>query len=245
MKILKSLLLISLMSTCVYSSAADKILIFSKTAGWKHKSIPQGILAITEIAKAHQVQVDATKDAESFNQANLEQYAAVVFLSTTGDVLNEQQQKAFEKYIQGGGGFAGVHSATDTEYDWPWYNGLVGAYFETHPSKPSVRKGKAIVINQQHPSTVDLPKVWVRNEEWHEFRDFNTDVTVLINIDETTYKKPNEKPLSEPRPIAWFHNYDGGKAFFTAMGHPKESYAEPLFRKHLWGGISSVMRPTK
>ena len=110
--------------------AEELVLVFSKTAGFRHDSIDEGIAAVCELAGAEGIAVDATEDAANFTAEPLGEYDAVVFLSTTGDVLNAEQQAAFEAYIQGGGGFAGIHAASDTEYDWPWYGDLVGAYFQ-------------------------------------------------------------------------------------------------------------------
>lgn len=213
-------------------SAPTKVLIFSKTAGFRHDSIPDGIAAIRQLGQQNGFDVDATEDSSSFNDANLSGYQAVVFLSTTGDVLDGNQQAAFERYIRGGGGFAGVHSATDTEYDWAWYGGLVGAYFQSHPN---IQRAAVRVENTVHPSTAGLPAVWERNDEWYNFR-FNPRgrVQVLAGLNETTYSGGT---MGADHPICWCQLYDGGRSWYTAGGHTRESYSEPLFRQHLLGGI--------
>ncbi|HEX8532076.1 MAG TPA: ThuA domain-containing protein, partial [Cytophagales bacterium] len=160
-----------------------KVLVFSKTKGFRHSSIPQGIAAIQKLGQEHNFTVDTTENAGRFTEDNLKQYAAVVFLSTTGDVLNPVQQADFERYIQAGGGYVGIHAATDTEYGWPWYNKLSGAYFASHPGNPNVQQGTAHVINRKHPSTKGLPKKWTRTDEFYDFKSFNPDVKVLIKID--------------------------------------------------------------
>ena len=139
-------------------------MVFSKTTGYYHESIPSGIAAIQKLGSENNFEVDTTKDATKFTPENLKQYKAIIFLSTTHDVLDEDQQKAMEQYIKGGGGYVGIHAAADTEYDWPWYNKLVGAYFKSHPGNPNVRKAVINVVNKQHPATKNLPDKWERTD---------------------------------------------------------------------------------
>lgn len=219
-----------------------RILVFSKTEAFRHASIAAGIEALERLGREHGVGVDATEDASTFDHDELDRYVAVVFLSTTGDVLDDAQQNAFTEYIRAGGGFVGIHSASDTEYDWPWYGRLVGAYFDGHPGNPGVRTATLLVAEAEHPATAGLPSPWVREDEWYDFRDVEGGLTVLLDVDESSYKRPDEDPAPEPRPIAWFHEFDGGRAFYTALGHTEESYAEPLFLSHVWGGVTMVMR---
>ena len=208
------------------------ILVFSRTAGYRHESIEAGIAALRSLGAEHGFGVDATEDPETFNDAALAHYRVVVFLNTTGDVLDPQQQAAFERFIQRGGGFAGIHSATDTEYDWPWYGALVGAYFKNHPR---IQVATLRVIRDDHPSTEALPAEWIRRDEWYNFRDDPAPrVTTLIRLDERSYTGGT---MSTHHPVAWCHEYDGGRAWYTALGHTVESYAEPLFLAHLLGGI--------
>ncbi|MFO0827545.1 MAG: ThuA domain-containing protein [Phycisphaerales bacterium] len=218
-------------------AATPRVLVFSKTAGFRHASIPDGIAAIRELGKDGGVtlfEVDATEDAASFTDDNLKKYAAVVWLSTTGDVLDAGQQAAFERYIKSGHGYVGVHAASDTEYDWPWYAKLVGAYFKGHPD---IQKATIKVEDRNHPSTSMLPERWERTDEWYSFRENpRMQVHVLASLDETTYK-PAALAMGD-HPVAWYHEYDGGRAWYTALGHTVESYSEPLFRQHLLGGIT-------
>lgn len=214
-----------------------RVLVFSKTTGYRHASIEPGIEAIRGMGEARGFAVDATEDAAIFESDTLESYGAVIFLSTTRDVLDGAQQDGFRRYIQAGGAFVGVHAASDTEYDWPWYGRLVGGYFISHPNDPNVREGTVLVADPTHTSTSMLPSPWVREDEWYDLRDLAPDLHVLLNVDETTYKRPEEDPRPEPRPIAWYHPYDGGRSWYTALGHTSESFREPLFLEHLWGGI--------
>ncbi len=213
--------------------AAFSVLVFSKTAGYRHDSIPSGIAAIQALGEQNDFRVDASEDAAIFNDKDLAQYRVVIFLSTTGDILDPGQQAAFEKFIRRGGGFVGIHSASDTEYDWPWYGGLVGAYFRRHPViQPATLK----VVDPSHRSTRHLPIEWKRTDEWYDFRDdLDPDIVVLIRIDESTYKGGR---MGAVHPMAWHHAYDGGRAWYTAIGHTIESYKEPLFLEHLLGGIT-------
>lgn len=215
-----------------------KILIFSKTEGWRHDSIEAGHEAITKIASENNVSVTSTEDASYFTTDNLQNYEAVVFLNTTETIFNDNQREAFKNYIQSGGGFVGIHSASDTEYDWPWYNNLVGAYFESHPNNPNVREAALIVHNHNHTSTSMLPERWERADEWYNFQDLNEDVTVLISLDTDSYEG-SAHPGNHP--VAWFHEFDGGRSFYTALGHTIDSFSEELFLDHLWGGIEYSM----
>lgn len=125
----------------------------------------------------------------------------------------------------------GVHAATDTEYEWPWYGKLVGAYFTNHPK---VQKAIIKVTDKKHPSTKLLPDVWEHTDEWYNFKDINPDMKVLAWLDEKSYEGGTN---GNEHPIAWYHEYDGGRAFYTGLGHTEESYSDPLFLKHLLGGI--------
>ncbi|MEY3058981.1 MAG: hypothetical protein RL000_333 [Bacteroidota bacterium] len=166
--------------------AQSSVLVFSKTAGFRHGSIPYGQAAIMQLGKENGFTVDTTENANMFTDENLKKYNAVIFLSATGDVLNHMQQAAFERYIQAGGGYVGIHAATDCEYYWPWYGKLSGAYFKSHPQN---QQAKLIVNDRYHPSTSHLPEVWQRVDEWYNFKKVPDHVNVLISIDEREWKK--------------------------------------------------------
>jgi cytochrome c len=212
--------------------AERRVLVFSKTAGFRHDSIPDGIAAIRALGLANGFAVDATEDASQFSTSALSRYQAVVFLSTTGDVLNTEQEAAFQAYIRRGGGFVGVHAAADTEYGWPWYGQLVGAWFLSHPptQAASVR-----VSTVQHPSTQGLPNPWQRVDEWYDFQSNPSAVAqVLLTVDESSYQGGK---MGAAHPISWARNFDGGRSWYTAMGHTRESFADENFKRHLLGGI--------
>ncbi|MET8280356.1 ThuA domain-containing protein [Micromonospora sp. NPDC005174] len=217
------------------SAAPFTVLVFSKTAGFRHGSITPGITAIQQLGAANGFTVEATEDAGQFTDANLARFAAVIWLSTTGDVLNAAQQTAFERYITAGGGYVGVHSASDTEYDWPWYGGLVGAYFASHPAEQTAT---VTVADQVHPSTKGLPQRWSRFDELYNYRtNPRGNVHVLATLDENTYSGGS---MGYDHPISWCQNYSGGRAWYTGLGHTDASYTDTAFRQHLLGGIQTA-----
>ena len=197
-----------------------QVLVFSKTKGWVHTSIPDGIKALSQLGRENGFLVDTTKDAAFFNDETLKKYDAVVFLSTTGDVLNAEQQAAFERYIQAGGGFVGIHSAACTEYEWPWFGNMMGAHFANHPHNPGVRKATVLINDKDHPATTGLPDEWVRDDEWYNYKSFYPGINVLASLDETTYVGGTH---GSHHPIAWYHEFDGGRSFYTGGGHEPEA----------------------
>ncbi|MFG1918693.1 ThuA domain-containing protein [Micromonospora sp. NPDC048898] len=217
------------------ASAADApydVLVFSKTAGFRHDAIPVGIQTIRDLGAANNFTVTATEDAATFTTANLAQYEAVVFLNTTGDVLNATQQTAFESYIASGRGYVGVHAASDTEYDWPFYGNLVGAWFASHPA---IQQANVKVEDRAHAATGHLPQTWTRTDEWYNYRtNARSTAHVLATLDESSYSGGG---MGADHPLSWCKSYNGGRSFYTGAGHTQASYAEPAFRTHLLGGI--------
>ncbi|MFC8569265.1 ThuA domain-containing protein [Streptomyces sp. NPDC057245] len=209
-----------------------KVLVFSRTAGFRHDSIPEGVAALKELGTPAGISVTATEEAGQFTTNNLAKYDAVAFLSTTGDVLNDAQQQAFENYIKNGGGYLGIHAAADTEYDWEFYGGLVGAYFDSHPE---IQKATVRVEDHDHPATAHLDDAWEHTDELYNYRtNPREQAKVLATLDETTYEGGTMKG---DHPIAWCQSYGGGRSFYTGLGHTKESYADETFRGHLLGGM--------
>ena len=213
-----------------------RVLVFSKTSGFRHGSqINAGINLIQSLGAANNFAVDTTEDSAQFTTNNLAQYAAVIFLNTTGNVLDPAQEIAFEGYIMSGGGFVGVHSATDTEYGWPFYGMLVGAYFQNHPS---IQNASLTVVDPSHPSTSTLPTTFTHNDEWYNFSSNpsnNPQIQVLMTIDESTYSGGN---MGNPHPISWYQDLPGQRrSWYTALGHTTSTYSAPFFRDHLLGGI--------
>jgi type 1 glutamine amidotransferase len=211
--------------------ARFRVLVFTRTAGFRHRSIADGVAAIRRLGREHGFAVDDSADPARIGRG-LSGYQAVVFLSTTGDLLDADQQAALRRHLQGGRGWVGVHAAADAEYDWPWYGGLVGAWFRRHPPvrRATVRPapGAAALAGR-------LPARWERTDEWYDFAaNPRGRVRVLATVDESTYAGGG---MGADHPIAWCHEYDGGRAWYSAMGHTGESFEEPRFLAHLLAGI--------
>ena len=175
-----------------------------------------------------------TRDSLAFTSDNLSQYAVVVFLNTTWNVLDSIQQQAFVEFIHAGGGYVGIHAATDTEYDWPWYNQLAGAWFNRHP-RGEPREATIRVTDKSHPATAMLPDEWIRNDEWYEFKDISPDINVLAYLDESTYEGGE---MGADHPFIWYQeDFEGGRSFYTGCGHSPENFEEPLMQQHLIAAI--------
>lgn len=214
-----------------------RVLVFSKTAGYRHESIADGKLALIELGKKNNIEVDTTEDASLFNEDNLKKYNAVVFLSTTQNVLDPVQQTDFKRFIEAGGGYVGIHAAADTEYEWPWYGKLVGAWFKSHPrqQEATLKKVKAF-----GPNT--LPDTWTRKDEWYNYKKISDDINVIYNLEESSYEGGEN---GANHPIAWYHEFEGGRAFYTGLGHTKESYTDSLFLEHVLQGLNYAIGDDK
>jgi type 1 glutamine amidotransferase len=218
-----------------------KALLFTKTDGFHHESILAGVEAIRQLATRHHFAVDWQENAGVFNDKALENYKVVIFLNTTGNILNDEQQVAFEKFIKAGKGYVGIHSASDTEYDWPWYTKLVGMMFKIHPQNQTAYLK---VEDSNFPGMERFPKKFLWTDEWYQYGDRKADdLKVLVTVDEKTYDPyakwgDNEgKGMGAVHPISWYHNYDGGRAFYTGLGHIPLTYSDQTFQDHIYGGI--------
>lgn len=219
------------------SLTGANVLVFSKTAGWRHDSIPAGITALQKLASENKFTVVASEDAGLFTDEDLRRFNAIVFLNTTLDVLDPDQELAMERYIQAGGGFVGIHAAADTEWegDWFWYRNLVGAVFKNHPNTPSnVQNARVVISDKNHTSTQVLPEQFELADEWYNYRDMYEFINVVAKVDESTYQGGEH---GHDHPISWAHEYDGGRAFYTGLGHSIETFANANFLQHLLGGI--------
>lgn len=210
-----------------------RVLLFSRTTAFRHDSIPAAVAALTELGATGGYVAEATEDPAAFTAENLARFRVVVFLMTTGDPLDDAGQVAFEAWIAAGGNWVGVHSAADTEYNWPFYGQLLGAYFKQHPA---VQPAKVNVEVADHPATAGLPSPWMRTDEWYDFQtNPRATTTVLMTIDESSYTGGT---MGADHPLVWEHpTGGGGRAIYTEMGHTAESYADPLFRQHLVGAL--------
>jgi type 1 glutamine amidotransferase len=194
-----------------------------------------GLAVVQSLGAAHGFVVDQTADAALITTVNLAQYAVVVFLLTNGDILDSTQEAAFQAYIMGGGGFVGVHTASATEYGWPFYGALLGTWYLSHPPPQTAT---VTVVDPTHPSTAALPPVFVHDDEWYDFQTnvaSNPAVHILMTVDETTY---SGGLMGAPHPIAWYQDNLGmGRSWYTAVGHTLSLYSNQLFHDHLLGGI--------
>ncbi|MEV0555863.1 ThuA domain-containing protein [Streptomyces sp. NPDC050597] len=208
-----------------------RVLVHTRTTDYRHESIPDGIAALRSLGAAHGFTVHTT-EAPDFFDAPVDPYAAVVFLSTSGDILTPAGREHLAAYVEAGGGFVGVHAAACTEYDWPYYGELLGARFARHPEH---QPGKAVVEDRDHPATRHLPAVWDFTDEWYDFRTNPRDaVRVLVSADESSYEGGG---MGDDHPLVWCREQGAGRVFYTALGHASEAYEDPDFRQHLLGGI--------
>lgn len=214
----------------------ERVLVFTRTAGYRHAAIEPGVEALRRLGTQHGFAVDHTEEPADFSDERLARYDVVVWLNTDSEVLNEPARRAFERYVRAGGGWVGVHAAAATEYDWPWYGQLLGggAYFAGHPA---VQPAQVNVELPSHPSTRHLPASFTLQDEWYSFRaNPRAQVEVLLTVSESSYGVSGELVMGD-HPIAWCHTFDGGRAWYTALGHPAELYENPLFTEHVLGGI--------
>jgi len=234
--------LIFLFCFLIFSSCSKKekrVLIFSKTVEFRHNSIEAGVASLKEFIESKNIQVDTTENAAYFVEDSLKHYSSVIFLNTTGNVLDNIQQADFERYIQAGGGFVGIHAATDTEYNWQWYNKLVGAYFDGHPA---IQDANLDILKKEDPCCQHLPESWSLNEEWYNFKSVNPDIEVLVEIDESSYEGGTN---GEKHPMVWKPEYDGGRSFYTAIGHKEETFSDSFFLQQVFAGLEYTIGNNK
>ncbi|MFP4844963.1 ThuA domain-containing protein [Winogradskyella sp. PE311] len=210
------------------------ILVFSKTEGHYHKSIPTGIDFMTELAQRNNWNISFSKDSNNFKAENLKQYNVLVFLNTSGDLFDENQKKALKKYMANGNGFVGIHAASNTEMEWPWFTEMIGATFRDHPKVQNATLH--IDKTSEHPAINHLSDTEVFKDEWYNFlKPVAKHVNVLASLDEDSYQ--GKKMNTKNHPITWYHHYDGGRVFYTGMGHTNEIYQDTRFEKLIKGAI--------
>ena len=223
-------------SLSLLASGQKKVLIFSKTARYHHESIDAGIKAIKKLGLVNHFSVDQTIDSCALNENNLKQYAAIIFLSPSGNIIDSAGKQAMQKFIRSGKGFVGIHAASTIEKNWSWYGKLVGGVFTGHPEPQTATLR---VEDSSHPATKFFPPSFSRRDEWYNFRDLQRGLHVLLRVDEKSYKGGENGAY---HPIAWYHEFEGGRSFYTALGHFPEHYEDPLFLKHLLAGIQYALQ---
>ncbi|MBN9296339.1 MAG: ThuA domain-containing protein [Filimonas sp.] len=215
---------------------SNRILVFSKTeGGYRHASIAAGKMMFLRFGEKYKLQIDTTEDASHFNDKELKQYSAIVFLSTRGNVFDSAQQEAFVRYIHSGGGIVGIHAATTTEYDWPWFNKLIGAYFDGHPVP---QMAHYTVIDKNFPATKNLPDTFSMKDEIYNFKSVQDSLRYLITVDERSYTGGK---MGTFHPIAWYNLFEHGRVFYTALGHFDAAYEDPLFTEMILQGLYWAM----
>lgn len=240
--LLTCILLLSVTSVAHTQPRQDAILIFSHTTGWRHDSIPAGIEALSTIAVERGLQAVASEDPEVFSSESLKRFRAIVLLSPTTDPkdpksewLVGERRTALQQFVAQGGGILAVHAAADSHYHWPWYGKLIGGRFARHP--PGTPRGTVTVIEPNAPAMRGLGRSVSRTDEWYYFDDYDPTSKLLITLDPASIGEPD----INPNQVAWTREVDGGRVFYTAMGHTKESYSEPWFRQHLANGLDWVL----
>jgi type 1 glutamine amidotransferase len=236
-----AILIIALCCNNTFAQKQFKALLVTTTNGWHHESVHAGVLAIQQLGVRNHFEVVLMENPGSITDDNLKQFQVVIFLNTTGNIFDSTQQKAFERYIQSGKGFVGIHSASDTEYDWPWYNKLVGRMFHIHPA---IQTAKVNILDATFPGLQGFTNNKLWTDEWYEFGpEKATDLKYILSIDETSYNPKVQwgpkkgEGMGKLHPVAWYHNYDGGRSFYTALGHMPSVFSEPAFLDHLYAGI--------
>lgn len=222
---------------------APRILLFSHSTGYRHASIEPGVEAIKALGLREGMTIVASEDPAMFSAQGLSGFDAIVFLSTSTDPKKPESEwfqgdrrDALQSFVRSGGGIVGIHAASDSHYHWPWYGKMIGGHFASHP--PGTPAGTLRAVDRGHPSTAGIEATMRRADEWYYFNDYNPEAHLLITLDPASI---GEKDVN-PNPVSWAHEFEGGRVFYTAMGHTPESYAEPYFLSHLEGGLRWAMK---
>jgi uncharacterized protein len=224
------------------------VLVYTKNGkGYVHENIPSAVACLQKLAKENGFSIEVSDSASVFSSEKLKRYSVVIFAGTNNDVFDTDEQRlAFRKYIEGGGGFVGIHSVVGTERNWKWFKTMLGGTFEWHPP---FQKYKLRVLDSQHPSMVGLPGIWEKEDECYFIKEMYPgikpvlahDLTTLVTNEKDSVKiKSVSGPYSFLYPAAWYHIYDGGIVWITALGHDKKDYSDPTYIQHLKQGIEFV-----
>jgi uncharacterized protein len=229
------ILLVSFETLAAQGTDRYQVLLFTKseTYPWRHSSISNGVEMFKELSANHNFGLTWTDDSEIFNDhERLNSMDVVVFMNTSGDILDEDQKSAFQEYIRNGGNFVGIHGASFTMMEWPWYISLLGAVWDRHPG---IHTAVVNVEDHHHPATAHLPSSWIITEEWYNFQNISDNIRVLLHVDEETYQG-GEMP--DYHPVAWYQeDFEGARTFYTLLGHKEEAYDDPWFRRHIFGAV--------
>lgn len=245
MKVIKYIFVFLLIQFSMISTTAAqkqfKALLVTTTNGWHHESLHAGVLAIQDLGVKNFFDVVLFENPNGFTDQFLKQFQVVIFLNTTGNIFDSAQQKVMERFIQSGKGFVGIHSASDTEYEWEWYTKLVGRMFHIHPV---IQTAQLNILDNTFPGLQGFAgnKLWT--DEWYEFGPEKvSDLKYILAVDESTYDikaqwgEKKSASMGKIHPVAWYHNFDGGRSFYTALGHLPSIHRDPAFLNHLYAGI--------
>jgi hypothetical protein len=242
MRFLLACLMSLLLGAAAPPPRSSAILIYSGTTGYRHESIPAAIEAVTEIARQRGLSVVASEDPAVFSADSLRRFRAIVLLSCTTDPKNPasewlvgERRTALQQFVRRGGGIVAIHAAADSHYNWPWYGELIGAHFARHPH--GTPTGEVRVVDRSHPAVAGLALTLRRTDEWYYFDDYDPTSHLLATVDPASI---GEKDVN-PNPMSWTRTVDGGRVFYTAMGHTKESYSDPWFLRHIADGLDWVL----
>ncbi|MBS1512157.1 MAG: ThuA domain-containing protein [Bacteroidetes bacterium] len=245
MKIFKPLFLVILalnVSTAITAQQKQfKALLVTTTRGWHHESLHYGVVALKEMGVKNYFDVVLWENPNGFTDDYVKQFQVIIFLNTTGDIFDSAQQKVMERFIQSGKGYVGIHSASDTEYDWDWYTKLVGRMFYIHPV---IQTAKVNILDDKFPGLQGFANNKLWTDEWYEFGPEKiSGLNYILSVDESSYNPKADwgakkgEGMGKFHPISWYHNYDGGRAFYTALGHLPTNFSDPVFLNHLYAGI--------
>jgi hypothetical protein len=237
------LLLAIFLAAPVTAQPRGAILIYSGTTGYRHESIPAGIEAVTALAKRRGLQVVASEDPAVFSNASLKRFRAIVLLSCTTDPKNPESEwlvgdrrAALQQFVHRGGGILGIHAAADSHYYWPWYGKMIGGHFARHPQ--GTPTGTVRVAAPGNPLVAGLAATKQRTDEWYYFDDYDPTSKLLVTLDPTSIGEADVNP----NPMAWAREVEGGRVFYTAMGHTRESYSDPYFLRLVGNGMDWVLK---
>lgn len=223
-----------------------RIMVYTKNGqGYVHDNIEAATASILDLGKQYGFGVEVSDTPGIFNEETLKKYTLIIFNNTNNDVFeNDRQRVSFMRYVQAGGGFMGLHSASGTERHWPWFKRLIGATFLRHAI---YQPFKEIIIDNQNPSTSFLPKVWQRKDECYFFKEYNPDIHVLVVHDLSSVDDPGKPDYygGKSSPSVWCHEFDGGRQWYSSLGHDREVYATKEFQQHIMGGIVWVTGDNK
>jgi type 1 glutamine amidotransferase len=221
-----------------------QVLLFTKNGkGYVHENIPASIAAIQKLGNDYKFKVDTTTNSALFTEDNLKKYDVLIFSNTNNDVFDTEQEKvAFMRYIQAGGGFMGIHSASGTERNWTWFKLMLGATFLRHPP---FQPFTVHVLDPKHPAVKNLPVKWDTKDEFYLFREFNPAIKVLIFSDLSVIKESNQKTVTPDvfgnrYPSVWCQEFDGGRTWYSALGHDRNDYSNPVYLAHIIEGLKWV-----